>query len=1171
MGKRVRKVLAVVLSIVMAIGLLPGMNLIAKADGAVEYIKAVWNSEQKKVEYVSDSVYAYTTVEANTKLWVSGWYVVKGSNVEINERITVSGTANLILCDGATLTAKNGINVSEGDTLNIYGQENGTGTLNAIADKSSYAGIGGGIYEAGGIITIHGGTVNATSRYGGAGIGGGYERAGGKITISGGTIDATGGNYAAGIGGGDQGAGGIVTINGGNVTAKGGRDFGAGIGGGCYAAGGIVTINGGTVNATGGDLGAGIGGGNKGAGGEITISGGTVEAIGGDDGVDDGGAGIGGGYFATGGTVTINGGTVTATGGRCGAGIGGGEYEAGGTVTINGGTVTATGKDGGAGIGAGLYIAGIGAGLSDNPHGSLEITSQLNVYIIDNEQEKKILATDYAHQEKIIVRHDHVWTITKAEDGNSCVIKCIAGLCSYGTDPSYTVSISATSKNYDGERVTASLSDITKLPKEIGVSKPEYEGRDGTVYNKSVTAPSDQGKYTASVEVSTSADIKQTISVDFEISKPLPVITVSPEVLEGLDYTGSAQELITKGSADGGEMKYALGKDATTAPTSGWSTSVPTAINAGTYYVWYKVVADAYHTDIEATALAPVWILPESVTNVTVTLVNDSFTYTGSEHTVVVSSVKLCKKNFTKDDYDINGETSATEAGTYVVWLTFKGNYSGEFGAEWKIEKAASVIGKKPEVKTALTYTGSAQELITKGSVTGGEIQYALGKDATTAPTTGWGTSVPTGTKADTYYVWYKVVGDDNHTDIAATALTPVKISPKSVTDVTVTLNNNSFTYTGSKQAVTVSSVKLGEKELTKDDYDISGDTSATDAGTYTMTVTLKGNYNGTGIAKWTIEKAVSVIGKTPEAKTALTYTGSAQELITKGSITGGEMQYALGTNGTTAPANGWSTLVPAGTKADTYYVWYKVVGDANHTDIAATAITPITIAQKSGTDVTVILNSDSFTYTGSKQAVTVSSVKLGEKELKSEDYDIGGVTSATDAGTYTVTVTLKGNYSGTGTAEWNISKATPVIDNEPEDLKAVEGQKLSDIELPDGWSWIDESESVGNAGTNTFKAKYTPADTTNYNVIESIELQVEVSAAEEPEEKEEPGKTGDINGDDIINAKDVTILRRYLAGGWNVEIKEEYADVNKDGIVNAKDVTILRRYLAGGWGISLG
>ncbi len=64
--------------------------------------------------------------------------------------------------------------------------------------------------------------------------------------------------------------------------------------------------------------------------------------------------------------------------------------------------------------------------------------------------------------------------------------------------------------------------------------------------------------------------------------------------------------------------------------------------------------------------------------------------------------------------------------------------------------------------------------------------------------------------------------------------------------------------------------------------------------------------------------------------------------------------------------------------------------------------------------------------------------------------------------------------------------------------------------------------------------------------------------------------RTGDVNEDGEINAKDVTTLRRFLAGGWNVTINDANSDINEDGEINAKDVTMLRRALAGGWGIVL-
>ena len=62
----------------------------------------------------------------------------------------------------------------------------------------------------------------------------------------------------------------------------------------------------------------------------------------------------------------------------------------------------------------------------------------------------------------------------------------------------------------------------------------------------------------------------------------------------------------------------------------------------------------------------------------------------------------------------------------------------------------------------------------------------------------------------------------------------------------------------------------------------------------------------------------------------------------------------------------------------------------------------------------------------------------------------------------------------------------------------------------------------------------------------------------------------GDVDGDGDITPKDVTILRRYLAGGWNVSVSVEDADVDGDGDITPKDVTVLRRFLAGGWGVEL-
>lgn len=57
----------------------------------------------------------------------------------------------------------------------------------------------------------------------------------------------------------------------------------------------------------------------------------------------------------------------------------------------------------------------------------------------------------------------------------------------------------------------------------------------------------------------------------------------------------------------------------------------------------------------------------------------------------------------------------------------------------------------------------------------------------------------------------------------------------------------------------------------------------------------------------------------------------------------------------------------------------------------------------------------------------------------------------------------------------------------------------------------------------------------------------------------------GDVNRDGVVDIKDVTVLRRYLAGTIaEADVDLLAADCNGDGVVDIKDVTVLRRYLAG-------
>ena len=62
----------------------------------------------------------------------------------------------------------------------------------------------------------------------------------------------------------------------------------------------------------------------------------------------------------------------------------------------------------------------------------------------------------------------------------------------------------------------------------------------------------------------------------------------------------------------------------------------------------------------------------------------------------------------------------------------------------------------------------------------------------------------------------------------------------------------------------------------------------------------------------------------------------------------------------------------------------------------------------------------------------------------------------------------------------------------------------------------------------------------------------------------------GDVNDDGYVNALDVNLTRRYIAGGYNVTIHTVAADVNNDGVIDAEDVNILRQHITGGHDVAL-
>ena len=123
--------------------------------------------------------------------------------------------------------------------------------------------------------------------------------------------------------------------------------------------------------------------------------------------------------------------------------------------------------------------------------------------------------------------------------------------------------------------------------------------------------------------------------------------------------------------------------------------------------------------------------------------------------------------------------------------------------------------------------------------------------------------------------------------------------------------------------------------------------TSSSNVGDYAITPSggSATNYDFTYVNGTLTINKVDPTYTAPTAKTGLTFTGSAQTLIYAGSATGGTMYYSLNNSN-------WYTSVDdiKKTNANTsgYTVYYKVVGDENHNDVASASIN-VPIAKANG------------------------------------------------------------------------------------------------------------------------------------------------------------------------------------------------------------------------------
>lgn len=319
-----------------------------------------------------------------------------------------------------------------------------------------------------------------------------------------------------------------------------------------------------------------------------------------------------------------------------------------------------------------------------------------------------------------------------------------------------------------------------------------------------------------------------------------------------------------------------------------------------------------------------------------------------------------------------------------------------------------------------------------------------------------------------------KFVGSQNMAAQAETV--QVYIRQAAIARADVAVAGESFTYTGSPITPAVSVTLKNGTQLMKDrDYTLAY-TNHTNAGTATVTVTGIGNYIGTAKKTFVISKAAA-----PEISWPTASAITCGEKVSDNLLSGGSTQYGTFT---------WSddvknTIPTVGTYS--YKVVFTPSADTeNNYETITTKEKEIslTVNAKSLTDAQVTV-SGSYTYTGQAQipAADAVTVQLDGKTIPNDQYTISA-SDNTNAGQAIVTVTGKGNYTGTASGTFTIDKATPTPDL-PTGLTATYGDTLKDVSLPNGWAWDTPDTSVGNVGEKTFAATYTEDNSGNYNTVQ--------------------------------------------------------------------------------------
>lgn len=252
----------------------------------------------------------------------------------------------------------------------------------------------------------------------------------------------------------------------------------------------------------------------------------------------------------------------------------------------------------------------------------------------------------------------------------------------------------------------------------------------------------------------------------------------------------------------------------------------------------------------------------------------------------------------------------------------------------------------------------------------------------------------------------YKVTASCEDADTIYTAEKEFEVVARELTEENVTFGEN-LVYTGNELTQTVT-VTVGGKELTKDtDYTVTGLTG-TEPGSYPATVAGTGNYTGEVTKSFTISKAqISSAAITYDAG-PYGYTG--KEWKPEVAVSFNDAALTADTDYTVSYENN----INAGTAK------IIITGIGDHFTGSTEKTFTINSAEISGCTFAPIAD---VTYNTKAHTPEVTVAISGRTLEADKDYTVS-YASNVNAGTATVTVTGKGNFTGSANTTFTIAKA---------------------------------------------------------------------------------------------------------------------------------------------------